>query len=72
MQSQNGLVHKSVNVRPEVWRQLRINAERSGVPIRDFLAFVVENSEPILSAEDPRSITLRKSMELNKSAAERK
>jgi len=41
------LVHKSIDVRPEVWRRLRINAELSGVPVRDYLSFLVERSKPV-------------------------
>jgi len=40
-------VHKSVDVRSDVWRKLRINAEMSEVPVRDFLAYLIERSEPV-------------------------
>ena len=41
------LTHKSINIREEVWRQLRINAELTGVPVRDFLTYLIVNSQPI-------------------------
>jgi hypothetical protein len=41
------LVHKTIDVRPEVWKKLRINAELSDVPVRDFLTYLVEKSQPI-------------------------
>jgi hypothetical protein len=42
-----GLVHKSINIREEVWRQLRINAELTGVPVRDFLTYLIVTSQPV-------------------------
>lgn len=41
------LTHKSINVREEVWRQLRINAELTGVPVRDFLSYLILKSQPV-------------------------
>jgi len=41
------LTHKSINIREEVWRQLRINAELTGVPVRDYLTFIILNSKPV-------------------------
>jgi hypothetical protein len=47
------LTHKSINIREEVWRQLRINAELTGVPVRDFLTYLIVNSQPV--PEDDRT-----------------
>jgi macrodomain Ter protein organizer (MatP/YcbG family) len=44
------LVHKSIDVRPEIWRRLRINAELSGAAVRDYLAYVIERAEPVADA----------------------
>ncbi len=44
------LVHKSVDIRIEVWRRLRINAELSGVSLRDYLSYLIEANGPV----DPR------------------
>jgi macrodomain Ter protein organizer (MatP/YcbG family) len=41
------LVHKSVDVRQEVWQRLRVNAAESGVSLRDYLTFLIERSEPV-------------------------
>ena len=41
------LVIKSVGVQRKVWDQLRINAELSGVPLRDFITYLILNSRPI-------------------------
>lgn len=49
------LVHKSVTVHSDVWRRLRLNAELSGVAVRDFLAFIINISSPIIESEDPES-----------------
>lgn len=45
------LTHKSINIREEVWRQLRINAELTGVPVRDFLTYLIVNSHPISGSD---------------------
>ena len=41
------LVIKSVGVQRKVWEQLRINAELSGVTVRDFLSYLIVNSRPV-------------------------
>lgn len=41
------LVHKSVNVLPEVWQQLKINAELSDMCLRDYLTYLIRSSEPV-------------------------
>jgi hypothetical protein len=43
------LVHKSVCVQEEIWRKLRINAELSGVSVRDYLSYLIFNSQPVAS-----------------------
>ena len=57
------LAHKSVAVRPEVWRKLRINAELSGVSVRDYLSYLVERSFPI-DAKDAGACALLQSLSL--------
>jgi hypothetical protein len=49
------LVHKSLSIHPQIWRKLRIHAELSDVPLRDFLAYLIDRSSPIgvqTSSED--------------------
>jgi hypothetical protein len=62
------LVHKSVDVRPEVWRKLRVNAELSGVPLRDFLAYLIEQSHPIAEEDAERRVELQRVVAANQRA----
>ena len=48
------LVHKSVDVRPEIWRRLRVHAELSAASLRDYLAYLIETSEPVGDADNRR------------------
>ena len=61
-------VHKSVDVRPEVWRKLRINSELSSAPVRDFLAYLIEQSEPVRPGDDQAMAMLRGIGEANRAA----
>jgi len=62
------LVHKSVDIRQDVWRRLRVNAAESGVSLRDYLTFVIESSEPI-SSDDPQTrASLQRSIDANQKA----
>lgn len=45
------LVHKSVSVRAEVWKKLRIDAELSGVSLRDFLTYLIEGGRAVAVGE---------------------
>lgn len=45
------LVHKSVYIRSDVWRRLRINAELSDCSLRDYLTYLIELSDPIDDAD---------------------
>lgn len=45
------LIHKSVCVREEVWRRLRINSELSGVAVRDYLTYVILTSQPVVTGD---------------------
>ena len=50
------LVHKSVYIRPEVWKKLKLAALVSGFTVRDYLTYLIEQAEPIeLSDQDARS-----------------
>jgi len=61
------LVHKSVDVRPEIWRKLRINAELSGVSLRDYLTWVIDSSVP--ADDDPTAVSdLQRICERNRTA----
>jgi len=64
-----GLVHKSVEIRPEVWRKLRINAELSGVPVRDFITYLIEQSQPIPENDQHLYPLLLNAKEANRRAA---
>ena len=62
-------VHKSVDVRSEVWRKLRVNAELSAVPVRDFLAYLIERSEAVKSEDEGVVLMLSKISAANRAAA---
>jgi macrodomain Ter protein organizer (MatP/YcbG family) len=62
------LVHKSVDVRLEVWRKLRLNAELSGVPLRDYLSYLIERSRPVLEGDAEAMAALRQTSQANVAA----
>lgn len=62
------LVHKSVHVRREVWQKLRLHSEMSGVPLRDFLTYLIEASKPVTSDQGPDRDALERVAELNRKA----
>lgn len=62
------LVHKSLDIRPEVWRQLRINAELSGVPLRDYLSYLIESSRPVSESDGDSQAMLARVVEENRQA----
>lgn len=65
------LVHKSVNVRPEVWRILRVNSAMSGtdgVPVRDYLTWLIEQSQPVRADQPDRMKHLDEVVETNRQA----
>jgi hypothetical protein len=41
------LVHKSINIREDIWRQLRVNAHLSGCSVRAYLTHLIEQSQPL-------------------------
>jgi macrodomain Ter protein organizer (MatP/YcbG family) len=47
------LIHKSIDVRREVWTRLKVNAELSGVALRDYLSYLALASGPVDPAESP-------------------
>jgi hypothetical protein len=63
------LVHKSVDVRPEVWRKLRIHAELSDVSVRDYLSYLIEGSEPVTPQDAGRWSGLQDAAKANRAAA---
>ena len=63
------MVHKSFDVQPAIWRTLRLNAEQSGAPIRDFLAFLIARSTPIPAGNCPERQELEGVVEANRKAA---
>ena len=62
------LVHKSLSVRPEVWRKLRLDAELSGAPLRDFFTYLVERAAPV-SAADREAVSQLQSITKSNAAA---
>lgn len=62
------LAHKSIDVRPEVWRRLRVNAELSGVPVRDYLTYLIERADPVPEKDGAAQESLRRVMAANSSA----
>jgi len=61
------LAHKTLDVRPETWRRLRINAELSGVTLRDFVTYLIETSAPV-NEGDPQYDQLLQVVEKNRAA----
>lgn len=49
------LTHKTVDIRPDVWRTLRLNAELSHCRLRDYLTFLIMHSRP-LSTDQRKTI----------------
>lgn len=64
------LIHKSVYVRQEVWRKLRLNSELSGVPLRDYLTYLIERSVPASSCDPEARRELDHIAELNRAASD--
>lgn len=64
----NTLVHKSISIRPEVWKRLRINAELSNVSVRDYLSFLIEQSEPVPEKDTTARGVLDQAAENNRRA----
>jgi len=62
------LVHKSIAVRAEIWRKLRLNAELSGVPLRDYLTWLVEQSGPVSESDASARAQLSRTTSLNECA----
>ena len=62
------LIHKSVHVRREVWQKLRLHSEMSGVPLRDFLTYLIEVSKPVSSDQGPERDALERVAEQNRNA----
>lgn len=60
--------HKSINIRPEVWKQARINAELSGVALRDYLSYLIVSGGPIDAADEEARHALEREQQLNRSA----
>ena len=61
------LVHKSLSIHPDIWKKLRVNAELSGVPSRDFLALLIDRSTPVEVAGNDR-LHLQRISELQRAA----
>ena len=64
------LLHKSVHVLPQVWRQLRINSEISGVSLRDFLTYLINNSRPVTDQDAENRKVLEVICEQNRQAVQ--
>jgi len=62
------LVNKSIAIRPEVWRKLRINAELTGVSVRDYLTWIIERSQLVPSTDSISRAELRSVEEANRLA----
>lgn len=62
------LAHKTIDIRPELWRRARINAELSGVPLRDYLSYLLVSCEPVVEADDERRAILEEQTRLNREA----
>ena len=61
------LAHMTIDIRPELWRRARINAELSGVPLRDYISYLLITSKPIEEDPDQRA-ALNEQVRLNQEA----
>jgi hypothetical protein len=52
------LVHVCTDQQPQVWRTLNVHAKLSGVPLRDYLTFLIVNSRPVRDGDNDRAILL--------------
>jgi macrodomain Ter protein organizer (MatP/YcbG family) len=62
------LVHKSIDIRPEVWQQARVNAELSGVALRDYLSYLITSAGPVDQSDDVAMQALETETCLNREA----
>lgn len=62
------LVHKSIDVRPEIWKRLRLNAEITGVALRDYLTYLIERSSPVTDAQQVEKQCLDRIVQANSKA----
>ncbi len=62
------LAHKTIDIRPELWRQARINAELSGVPLRDYISYLLTTSQPIQEGDSEQRAILDAQVRLNREA----
>lgn len=65
-----GLCHKSIDILPEIWRQLRINAELSGCSVRDYLSLLIDQSKPVATNDTETQTHLARIAERNRMARE--
>ena len=59
------LIHKSVHVRREIWQKLRINSELSNAALRDYLAYLIEYSQPVPESQGEARTKLENIAKLN-------
>lgn len=62
------MLSKSFKVRADVWKHLRLNAEQSGVPLRDYLAFLIARSSPVPEGPTPDRRELEAMVAVNRLA----
>jgi hypothetical protein len=62
------LAHKSIDIRPELWRRARLNAEMSDVALRDYISYLLAMSEPVTEADGKQRQLLSDQVHLNRDA----
>lgn len=62
------LVHVCTDQQPHVWRRLGANAKLSGVPLRDFLTYLIVNSAPVPDGDQDARATLLAVVRSNREA----
>lgn len=48
--------NKSIMIREDLWRRARVNATLSGCSLQDYLAYLLESSEPVSDDLDAQAL----------------
>ncbi len=62
------LAHKTIDIRPELWRQARINAELSEVALRDYISYLLTTCRPVSEGDTEQRAILSAQVRLNREA----
>ena len=45
------VVRKTLDIRRDLWRRVRVNSEASGVHLRDYVSYLFEKSQPVMESD---------------------